>query len=57
MNQVNEARNKVNEAIEILAALARIENMPDHVVRELDDLCNDLMEHDEVFDYLCGIVP
>ena len=49
---VNDAQEKVHEAVEILSAIARGKCTSYEVVQELDYLCNELLDLGEVFDYI-----
>lgn len=52
MHTVNDAQEKVEEAIEILANIARLGSVSHAIVQELDALCNDLHALEESFDYI-----
>lgn len=49
---VNDAYEKVKEAVEILSGIARNEALTREIVGELDFLCNDLLALYEAFDYI-----
>lgn len=49
---VNDAHEKVKEAVEILSAIARGKCTTYEAVQELDYLCNELLDLGEVFDFI-----